>query len=332
MAIVLECRHHHLLQLGGVQEANIRWYLATMEWGQLNALVSSPWPFRWSIGKKPNLATSLLPSSCGHNVLLSFFAATWVGLPMERCFSARCPPIRPLAVGSCLHVGPSSRSRWAGICVGAPCNRTSIACNLCALACTCSRQHHLARPHTTSCSCNRISHCRKPCRHIGSWLCFESFSLGLSFHRTWSSTQPRGQSGAAGCNRQWWCWIIICHAMRRTLTDFTQIVKLDYMSRYGTAHCQSETHELHKSCEAELCRAMRRTQWLTTHWAQDSTQQTNATSNGKHKTTLCQSMTLALRGRHEAADSEVESWRYLRDRAEARFHKACRLSKTFMHD
>ena len=66
MAIVLECRHHHLLQLGGVQEANIRWYLATMEWGQLSALVSSLWPFRWSIGKKPNLATSLLPSSCGH--------------------------------------------------------------------------------------------------------------------------------------------------------------------------------------------------------------------------------------------------------------------------
>ena len=91
---------------------------------------------------------------------------------------------------------------------------------------------------------------------------------------------------------KWGCWMqspmvmldIIRHAMRRTLTDFTQIVKLD-MSRYGTAHCQSETHELHKSCEAELCRAMRRTQWLTTHWAQDSTQQTNATSNGKHKTT-----------------------------------------------
>ena len=80
----------------------------------------------------------------------------------------RCPPTRPLAVGSCLHVGPSSRSRRAGICVGAPCNRTSISCNLCALACTCSRQHHLAWPRTTSCSCNRISRCGKPCRHIGS--------------------------------------------------------------------------------------------------------------------------------------------------------------------
>ena len=81
--------------------------------------------------------------------------------------------------------------------------------------------------------------------------------------------------------------------------------------------------------EAELYVALCAEHCHQLHALSPRQQHANATFKWKerknaHLVNYYQEHILALRSRHETA--EVESWRYLADRAATRFHKACHIS------